>query len=279
MYLPPPLRAFREAIRLRQGVRRDRQELRAILDKSSALDLEFVKTAIKRTLSKPSSDEQAAFNLIERRRGALMVRTDTFQLVDYGAGASCAQLSSLEQQNTGFVTTATVTEAAHWSQPPLQASLLHYLVRAKRPNAVLEMGSCVGMSGSYMASALRINGRGHLWTIEGAPGVAKLAQETYRELDLDSYVTSIVGPFKDTLAPTLAAHGPFDLVFVDGHHDGDATIQYFNQIKSHVAPSCAIIFDDIDWSLSMGKAWETISADRAVKDAAVFARWGVVILR
>ena len=70
---------------------------------------------------------------------------------------------------------------------------LFQLTRVVRPHAVLELGTNIGMSGSYLAAALRTNGAGHLWTIEGIPDLAKAAQQTFQSAELDPWATSVVG--------------------------------------------------------------------------------------
>jgi predicted O-methyltransferase YrrM len=108
--------------------------------------------------------------------------------------------------------------------------VLFQIVRASQPTAALELGTCVGLSGSYIASAIKLNNRGHLWTIEGMIDSAKVASETFSVLGVSNRVTQIVGRFSDKLDSAFQS-GPFSLVFIDGHHDGDATIDYYTRIK------------------------------------------------
>ena len=61
----------------------------------------------------------------------------------------------------------------------------------------------VGISGSYIAAALQFNNQGRLWTIEGSPATATLAQQTFQMLGLSERVTSLVGPFYNVSAPCL----------------------------------------------------------------------------
>ena len=88
----------------------------------------------------------------------------------------------------------------------------------------------------------------------------------------------VPGWFKDTLAPTLEKHGRFTLVFIDGHHDGDATIAYYNQIKPRLTANSIISFDDIRWSRGMQQAWKTISKDKDLRDAAEVMDYGIVAI-
>jgi predicted O-methyltransferase YrrM len=110
---------------------------------------------------------------------------------------------------------------------------------------------------------MQSNGIGHLWTIEGSPQVAAIADETLRTLNFASRASVIRGPFHQKLLPTIVERR-FDLVFVDGHHDGAATLRYFEQIKPRLQRGAIVIFDDIEWSDDMRRAWMIIAADPAV---------------
>ena len=113
--------------------------------------------------------------------------------------------------------------------PIAPPSLLHKLLRKTKSVSCLELGTCLGISASYQAAALELNGAGRLITMEGAAPVAALAQQTVDKLG-HGRVTIEVGRFQDTLDGVLAANKPFDYAFIDGHHDGPATVDYYNRI-------------------------------------------------
>ena len=222
-------------------------------------------SAVKNALEQATNDsattlDRAIWNRIERRRRELLGRTDTIQDIDYGAGHPDSPYSE-EEQSRGVVTTMTVKEVASFSLPSVWSEVMYYLTRALRPEKALEMGTCVGISGSYIAAAMQLNNHGRLWTIEGSPATADLAQETFKTLDVSDRVTSLVGRFRDELQPCLLKQNSFDLIFVDGHHDGKATLGYFQQLKSHLAPNAVVVFDDIGWYRGMAQAWKEITAE------------------
>jgi predicted O-methyltransferase YrrM len=139
---------------------------------------------------------------------------------------------------------------------------------------ILELGTCVGISGSYLATALKHNGQGGLWTIEGSPKIADIALETLSNLGLLRFATVIRGPFLETLSHVLSDH-KFDFVFIDGHHEGSATIDYFNQIKLRLRRGAIVLFDDIEWSADMSDAWRTIRSDAALTETATALGFGL----
>jgi predicted O-methyltransferase YrrM len=265
MYLPPPLRRFREFIRERGQEQEVVRGFRSIISNDSVNDP--IDAALRRTLGRPSKADSTLFRTIEHRRSELRRCRDSFESEERGAGYHDNVLLK-DEQNAGIVETITVSEAASWSQIRIHGRLLHYLIRTQKPAKALELGSCVGISGSYIASALAANGQGHLWTIEGSPGIAKLSKQTFEQLSLQQWATSVVGPFNQTLVRTLK-NGLFGFAFIDGHHDGDATIDYFDQIKPMLTKDAVVIFDDIDWSTDMARAWSEIQRDPGFKTRTV----------
>jgi predicted O-methyltransferase YrrM len=214
---------------------------------------------------------------IERRRRELSDRTDAVQDIDYGAGDPGSQFTEAQQRN-GVVSSISVKELTSFSKAAVWGEVLYQLTKVLRPQKVLEMGTCVGISGSYIAAALQFSEWGRLWTIEGSPAVAAMAQETFQLIGLSDRVTCLVGPFHEVLELCLKEQGPFDLIFVDGHHDGEATVGYFRQLMPHLCPHAILVFDDIDWSKGMAQAWQEISTDPYVKDNVRIGGMGAVAL-
>jgi len=206
----------------------------------------------------------ASFRGIEARRAALLRNEELIDDIDYGAGAPSAPRAA-ETQRRGVRGRERVSVFAGYSKPARQCRILYYLVRLKVPAEALELGTCVGISAAYLAAAMKKNDLGHLWTIEGSPQVADLAAQTLTGLGLDGLVSIVRGPLHVALAPVLRER-KFDLVFVDAHHDGAATVGYFEEIKPHLRAGAIVVFDDIDWSDGMQAAWARIAVDPAVAE-------------
>ena len=234
-----------------------------------------LRAPLESALKPPSS---TAIRNIEARRAALLDDRSKVDVIDYGAGASTDNPSA-DTQRKGRLLTKTVADFARASKPQVWGRFLHHLVTSVRPRSVLELGTCVGISGSYIATALDKTGGGRLVTLEGAPELARIAAETFRTLGLDRSASVVTGPFHETLEDVLKTRGPFDLVFVDGHHDGPATIAYFERIRPHVPANGVIVFDDIRWSDGMREAWRTITASPAVASFTDLGAIGVVTMK
>lgn len=213
---------------------------------------------------------------IEQLRGQLRASRAVVSRVDYGARSPDARLTD-EMMYQGETVSATVGDICRVAANPSRTALLLFqLIRASKPSVCLEMGTSLGITAAYQAAALALNGSGRLVTLEGAPTIAALAQKHLAGLGLAA--TVIVGRFQDTLAGVLREHGPFDLAFVDGHHDERATVRYFEQLRPALAPRALVVFDDIGWSDGMRRAWAAITARSEVGLAIDLGAMGVCVL-
>jgi predicted O-methyltransferase YrrM len=122
------------------------------------------------------------------------------------------------------------------------------------------MGTSVGISASYIAAALKLNGRGKLVTLEGGAALADVARRNFAALSLEGVVEVVVGPFHETLSGAFKDSSPIDFIFIDGHHDEDATKKYFTMMLPCLAPVSVAVFDDINWSEGMKRAWHSVAA-------------------
>lgn len=88
-------------------------------------------------------------------------------------------------------------------------NLLARLIGARR---ILEFGTLAGYSGIWLARALPPGGL--LVTNEFEPLHAEIAGENFRRAGVKGRVRIVLGGALDVL-PELAAHAPYDLVFID----------------------------------------------------------------
>ncbi|MGI0107896.1 O-methyltransferase [Salinimicrobium sp. WS361] len=70
-----------------------------------------------------------------------------------------------------------------------------------------------------------------------------------------------------------------DLIYVDGNHQKEATLSYFEKLLPTVHNDSVMIFDDIHWSKGMEEAWEEIKAHPKVKVSIDTFQWGLVFFR
>ena len=225
--------------------------------------------AIQRALVRqPSAEERPWILRIEEVRVRLSASRELVTFTDFGAGTA-REASASESagrpttaQPVSATTTRTLGQMTRSSKPPQWAYLLFCLVRELQPERGLEMGACVGISASYQSAAMSLNGRGRLMSLEGAETLAERSQNTLRELGLADIAQVKLGAFSHTLASSLADLAPVSWAFIDGHHDGAATLAYTEQILEAAGPEAVLVFDDINWSRGMKAAWQAIVADQ-----------------
>jgi predicted O-methyltransferase YrrM len=220
-------------------------------------------------------DEAPHIAAIEARRADLEARDDEITYLDFGAATKYAEQTA-EEMYQGVERSRSLGAMCRRSSKPYRgALLLMKLLRETRPETCLELGSGVGLTAAYQAAALELNGAGRLITLEGPASIAAVAEQTVAELG-HGRVSVQVGRWQDTLEAVLAAHSPFDVAFIDGHHDRDASIGYFGAILPALSDGAVFILDDIRWSQGMLEAWVAISAHPRVKAAIDLVDTGII---
>lgn len=186
--------------------------------------------------------------------------------------------STISYEIFGLDTVKTVRQSALASSTKPWAQLLYYLAKKTQRGSVLEIGTNLGVSGSYILEAIKDKVSSHLVTMEGLPQSCKIASAKFETItDKDQF--NLIQGLYDKTFPLLIKESPvFDLLFIDGNHQEKPTIEYFHTLKKHIHNPAIFIFDDINWSEGMKKAWSTIQRDEDVNFSIDLYRWGVVII-
>lgn len=121
----------------------------------------------------------------------------------------------------------------------------------------LEFGTCIGISASYQASRMDLNGESKFVTMEGIRSRNELAIENFQKLGIRNVETHL-GAFDTTLSKVLANNSQFDYLFIDGDHRYKATVENFNKVLPYLQNGSIVVVDDIKWSKGMRKAWAEI---------------------
>ncbi len=153
--------------------------------------------------------------------------------------------------------------------------VLYALVKHMGAEKMLEIGTSLGISAAYLASA---NPAARLLTLEGNPAAAAKAAELHKTLGLQN-ITIETGNFNTSLQPALDKLERLDLAFIDGNHTRQATLAYFEACLHYVHQDSVLIFDDIYWSPGMTQAWEHIKAHPQVKVSIDIYQFGLVFFR
>lgn len=226
-----------------------------------------------------SAEEREFFGKADAVRSELLSQSDRkVTLTDFGAGNPGAEYSAEEQARGVQVTRIVSQICQNGGLPPLWNRLLFKLIRRTERKNGLELGTSLGMSAAYQGRALAMNGPGgRLATLDGAAPLVEIAKENWAKLGVDN-VTPRVGKFQDTLLEVLKERKPIDYAFIDGHHDEEATLNYYRDLLPYVADGAVLVFDDILWYEGMKRAWKRLIEQPNVSCAVDLKVLGVVVV-
>lgn len=232
------------------------------------------RNALRGTTQRLSAEERAAEAEVDAVRAGLAASECVVAMQDFGAGTRRAALATETKPDERAVADIYRRAAA----TPAWGRFLFRLTRALRPQRVLELGTNLGVSACHLAGALELNGQGRLVSIEGDPALAEIARQNLGRVRGGERATVVTGTFDTQLPEVLPAHGPFDLVFLDGHHERAATLRYFERIRPHLAPSACVVFDDIEPWKDVRAAWRQIRAAHPEAEAVDLVKLGLLRL-
>lgn len=182
----------------------------------------------------------AAFDTIENIRKLAMASGGYAEVEDHGTGRSGrTMLRDLARRS---------------ACSPGQGRMLFRIAHWHRPSTILELGTSVGIGTAYLASGCP---EARVVSIEGAAAVADIARAHMKLLGLKG-VDIRTGRFEDVLPALLPELGPIDLVYFDGNHRRQPTLDYLEACLPWIHPEALLVFDDIYWSADMEEAWLAI---------------------
>ena len=203
-----------------------------------------------------------SYEKIESLRKRLLNDKTILHIDDFGAGSA---VSSTKERTISSI-------ARNAAKSRKLSQLLFRMVHYYRPETVLELGTSLGISSAYMASAAPT---AKVITVEGASSVAETAKDHHRLLQLNN-IDLRMGRFDDVLPVVLQELNTVDLAFIDGNHRYGPTKKYFELIFTKVRSGSILIFDDIHWSSEMEDAWKFIKEHEAVKATIDLFFFGIV---
>jgi len=205
------------------------------------------------------------FDEIERLRENLLYDKRVIEVTDLGAGShtTSARTRSIRSIAKSAVTPFRYTQ--------LLFKLIHYF----KPKRILEMGTSLGISTLYQATAVR---SAKVITLEGCPQISAIARENFRWLGTNN-VELMTGDFAGTLPKALDKIKCLDYAFFDGNHRKVPTLEYFEKALEYAHEDSIFVFDDIYWSDEMREAWEEIKANPKVTLTIDLFYVGIVFFR
>lgn len=154
-----------------------------------------------------------------------------------------------------------------------RAKLLYRIITYFKPNAILELGTSLGIATQSMSLA---NPDAKITSIEGCPNISVFTKANFEKHQLKN-IDLIKGNL-NTVVKDISSNS-YDLIFFDGNHQKEATLNYFESLLPTAHNDSVLIFDDIYWSKGMTEAWENIKQHPEVTITIDTFYWGIVFFR
>jgi predicted O-methyltransferase YrrM len=151
--------------------------------------------------------------------------------------------------------------------------LLFQISRYYSPKKMLEFGTSLGVGTYCLAKG---NPSAEVISIDACAQTQSVARRMLEGAGIEN-CTLINATFDHYLSTTKEVS--FDLVFIDGHHDGKALLRYLEALKPLTHADTIFILDDIRWSASMFEAWQKIIDDSEYHVTMDFFRMGMMLRR
>ncbi|HEX8517778.1 MAG TPA: class I SAM-dependent methyltransferase [Bacteroidia bacterium] len=206
-----------------------------------------------------------SYDVIDGLRARLLKDTRILAVTDLGAGSG----SGLKKNRKVADIAAISAKSRKYSR------LLFRLADCFQPEVIIEIGTSLGLSTVHLAIA---SSKSRVYTVEGCPETRKVALENFEETGLKN-ISSLVGNFDQVLPGLLSEVPSADMVFFDGNHRKEATLNYFVQCLEKAGNESVFIFDDIYWSKEMTEAWETIRVHPKVTVSIDLFQMGIIFFR
>lgn len=187
----------------------------------------------------------------------------TITITDYGSGSK--HFKGNERQISDIAKYAGISK--------IKAKILIAIVNYYKPKMALEIGTSLGLATSILSR----NNQTNVTTIEGCNETSQIAKKYLIPINYIT-ITYIVNQFEVAL-PTLTTKKSYDLIYFDGNHQKEATLNYFNLCLKTIKSNTLFIFDDIYLNKPMQEAWLNIIAHPKVTVSIDIYHYGIIFFR
>ena len=219
----------------------------------------FIKNVIRNKYS------HADLKKIKRLRNKMCQSEKNIKILDYGAGSSINNSKIRKIKDI----------ARNSAKNAKFGQLIYKACQYMKVNTIIELGTSLGISSCYLAKGAP---KSTIYSFEGCPETIKIAKENLNSLGITN-VNIINGDFNNTLEKKLKEIKRFDLAFIDGNHQEKYTIEYYELLLQYSKNNTIFIFDDINWSYGMQKAWKYIKKHPRTKVTIDLFFVGIVFIK
>ncbi|UFH46180.1 class I SAM-dependent methyltransferase [Flavobacterium galactosidilyticum] len=223
----------------------------------------FVFTLITKCFYDKKSKHE--YLVLKKYRKSLLENKNTIEVTDFGAGSKVFKSNSREISK--------IAETAGISSK--RAELLFRVTNYFQPKHILEIGTSLGLATAALSLG---NKNSEITTLEGCENTIGIAKNQLQTINCAT-VKFINTEFSAYLKNTKLKSQFFDLIYFDGNHQKQATLDYFEALLPTITNDTVWIFDDIHWSKEMEEAWKIIQKHPKVTVTIDTFQWGFVFFR
>ena len=179
-------------------------------------------------------------HVIKNYHAALKHNSQSISITDFGAGSK--KLGNIRK----------IKDIYSCSQSDSRyGKLLYQLCKHYAPAHILELGTSLGLGTLMMHLG---NPTAQIESIEGCPATHHFTASNFPIQS--EQITFVNDTFEHYFTGIQAKQ--FDLIFIDGNHQGEALLRYIDQLLPYSHNDTIWILDDIRWSDDMWTTWNTI---------------------
>ncbi|MCB0466005.1 MAG: class I SAM-dependent methyltransferase, partial [Aequorivita sp.] len=175
------------------------------------------------------------YGVLKSHRKALLSDSSMIEMKDFGQG------SRVFKGNSRKVSAVVKNAGMRKKRQKLLFRLANYF----KSENILELGTSLGLGTVALSLSNEFSA---INTVEGCPNTLGKAQEYFEKFNLHN-IQIHQKIFNDFIVQN--ASEKYDLIFIDGDHNGERTFQYFNSLIKNVHNDSVLIFDDVYWSKDM----------------------------
>ncbi len=209
---------------------------------------------------KDRSRQYYAFADIEMQRHLLLQNNTSIDRKDYGAGSKNSKSS---QRSIRAIASTDLSSLK-------QCQEIFRLIDFAQAENILELGTSLGISTAYLASA---NRQSRVNTVEGDEALITIARDVASRLNLDN-IRFHNAKFQDYIADEKQR---YHVIFIDGHHLYKPTVNYALQLEKNLSNTSFMLIDDIFWSQGMNRAWNELVQSGKWPCSLAFHNYGILI--
>ncbi len=205
------------------------------------------------------------YSVLKKYRKSLLENINFIEVIDFGVGSRV--FKSNKRQISKIAKTAGISSK--------RAQLLFRIVRYFQPIQILEIGTSLGLATSALSLGIQ---NSKIISLEGCPNTISQCQLQLQKFNIKN-VDLIETEFSNYLKSVKLQSAICNLIYFDGNHSLQATLDYLELLLPTITNDSVWIFDDIHWSSDMEQAWKNIKNHPKVKVTIDTFQWGIVFFR